>query len=98
MVPWLVQLPPQVLVPFPDCPTGPESVSGKPNGPIPGSITIDGQTLCLDTKVESNLDDWNGASASLPAAGCAVSEALILLTVISFTGLIILVVAGKRRK
>ena len=78
--------------------TGPESVSGKPNGPVPGSITIDGQTLCLDTKVESNLDDWNGASGNLPAAGSAVSQALILLTVISFTGLIILVVAGKRRK
>ena len=63
-----------------------------------GSEPVEGQTLCADTEVESNLDDWNGTSSGLSATGTQVSLALVLLTISSFVGLVVLLVVRKRRK
>nr|WP_273399012.1 LPXTG cell wall anchor domain-containing protein [Bifidobacterium indicum] len=63
-----------------------------------GFEPVEGQTLCADTEVESNLDDWNGISSGLSATGAQVSLALVLLTISSFVGLVLLLLVRKRRK
>ena len=49
------------------------------------TVTVDGKTLCEDTVVESNSDDWNATSKSLASTGSAIAIA---------AGVMVLLLAG----
>ncbi len=51
--------------------------SGKPStggeaGDGPRQVTVGDRTLCEDTPVESNTDDWNGRRSLLGETGSAI--------------------------
>lgn len=63
----------------------------------PRQVVIDGKTLCEDTKVDSNQDDWNGYRKSLAQTGASI--ALIALSaVVVLGGGAALLIASRRRE
>lgn len=55
---------------------------GQSDGEKPETVEVDGKTLCKDTKVDSNTDDWNATSglASTGSTVLVIAGAMILLT------------------
>ena len=59
------------------------------------TVTIDGETLCGDTIVVSNTDDWNGYKERLAITGSTVAV-VIGLMVLLLAGGSIIVIARRR--
>lgn len=56
-------------------------------------VTIGDKTLCEDTTVESNTDDWSGYRVNLAKTGAAIGGAVLAL---ASTG--IAIITARRRK
>ena len=78
----LVQCPVSDDDPFGTNPDG--DTDGEDQGGLE-TVTVDGKTLCEDTQVESNSDDWNATSKSLASTGSAIAIA---------AGVMVLLLAG----
>lgn len=53
-------------------------------------------TLCSDTKVESNTDDWNGYRVNLAKTGAAIGGAVLAVLALASTG--VAIITARRRK
>ena len=58
-------------------------------------VTIGDKTLCEDTTVESNTDDWSGYRANLAKTGAAIAG--ILLAVVAFGSIGVTLMGARRR-
>ena len=75
--------------------------SGKPStggeaGDGPRQVTVGDRTLCEDTPVESNTDDWNGRRSLLGETGSAILP--VGVGALLMAGLGAAVVMARRRK
>ncbi|KFI91252.1 adhesin isopeptide-forming adherence domain protein [Bifidobacterium saguini DSM 23967] len=59
-------------------------------------VTIDGQTRCEDTKVESNTDDWNGVNGFLSTTGAGILPVVIAAIALLVAGGVGLVLTQRR--
>ena len=60
-------------------------------------VVIDGKTLCEDTRVDSNQDDWNGYRKSLAQTGASIAL-IALAAVVVLGGGAALMAVSRRRK
>ena len=58
-------------------------------------VTIGDKTLCEDTTVESNTDDWSGYRVNLAKTGAAIAG--ILLAVVAFGSIGVTLMGARRR-
>ena len=58
-------------------------------------VKVGDRTLCEDTTVESNLDDWNGYREDLAMTGMAIGG--VLLSIIAFGGVGVTLLGARRR-
>lgn len=58
-------------------------------------VTIGDKTLCEDTTVESNTDDWSGYRVNLAKTGAAIGG--ILLAVVAFGSIGVTLMGARRR-
>ena len=49
-------------------------------------VTIGDKTLCEDTTVESNTDDWSGYRVNLAKTGAAIGGAVLAVLALASTG------------
>ena len=59
-------------------------------------VTIGDKTLCEDTTVESNTDDWSGYRVNLAKTGAAIGGAVLAVIALASTG--IAIITARRRK
>ena len=59
-------------------------------------VTIGDKTLCEDTTVESNTDDWSGRRVNLAKTGAAIGGAVLAVIALASTG--IAIITARRRK
>ena len=59
-------------------------------------VTIGDKTLCEDTTVESNTDDWSGYRVNLAKTGAAIGGAVLAVLALASTG--IAIITARRRK
>lgn len=88
--------------PLTECPVDTSApFGGKNDGTRPSNAVDvkDGDktvTLCSDTKVESNTDDWNGYRPSLARTGAAIGGAVLAVLALASTG--VAIITARRRK
>lgn len=59
-------------------------------------VTIGDKTLCEDTTVESNTDDWSGYRVNLAKTGAAIGGAVLAVLALASTG--IAIITARRRR
>lgn len=59
-------------------------------------VTIGDKTLCEDTTVESNTDDWSGYRVNLAKTGAAIGGAVLAVLALASTG--VAIITARRRK
>ena len=58
-------------------------------------VKVGDRTLCEDTTVESNTDDWNGYRESLAKTGATIAG--ILLAIVAFGAIGVALMGARRR-
>ena len=58
-------------------------------------VKVGDRTLCEDTTVESNLDDWNGYREDLAMTGATIAG--VLLAIIAFGSIGVTLMGARRR-
>jgi adhesin isopeptide-forming family sspB-C2 type protein len=61
-----------------------------------GAVTVEGRTLCEDTRVESNTDDWSGRAGALGDTGTAVVGLLAVVAVLAAGGIGLFLLRKRR--
>ena len=59
-------------------------------------VVVDGRTLCEDTRVDSNLDDWNGYRQSLAQTGAGIALIALAAIVVLGGGAALMAVSRRR--
>ena len=59
-------------------------------------VTIGDKTLCEDTTVESNTDDWSGYRVNLAKTGAAIGGAVLAVLALASTG--VAIITARHRK
>lgn len=85
----LVQCPVSDDDPFGTNPDGSDDQDG------PNTVTVDGKTLCEDTQVTSNTDDWNAVSGTLATTGSAIAITVGVMVLLLAGGATLLAIRRK---
>lgn len=89
--------------PLVSCPVSDDDPFGtNPDGDTDGedqdgleTVTVNGKTLCEDTEVESNTDDWNATSKSLASTGSAIAIAAGVMVLLLAGGSILVIIRRR---